>query len=262
MLNARAVSKTIEESQPDVIFHCAGAAHVGSSWERAVDTFATNVRGTHILLEAVRRSQLTTRIVITGSALVYRQSSLALSEGAPLGPSSPYAVSKLAQEQLGIRLAEEDGCKIILARSFNHHGPRQSPSFAASGFARWIARIEAGQVEPVIHAGNLDAVRDLTDVRDVVRAYRMLANQGISGRIYNVCSGRAYSIREVLDRVIALTQVKVRVQLNPSKFRPNDTPVLLGDSTRIRSEIGWTPQVPLNQTLSDLLDYWRQVDRE
>jgi len=256
------VSKTIEENQPDVIFHCAGAAHVGSSWERTVDTFATNVRGTHILLEAVRRSQLTTRIVITGSALVYRQSSLALAEGAPLGPSSPYAVSKLAQEQLGVRLAEEDNCTIILTRSFNHHGPRQSPSFAASGFARWIARIEAGQVKPVIPAGNLDAVRDLTDVRDVVRAYRMLADQGVSGRIYNVCSGHAYSIREVLDRIIALTQVKVRVQLNPSRFRPNDTPVLLGDSTRIRSEIGWTPRIPLDQTLSDLLDYWRHVDPE
>ncbi len=263
LLNARAVSKTVEESQPDVIFHCAGAAHVGSSWEQTANTLATNVRGTHILLEAVRRSQPKTRVVIPGSALVYRPSSLALTEGDPLGPSSPYAVSKLAQEQLGIRLAEESGCATILTRSFNHHGPRQSPSFAASGFARWIARIEKGQVEPIIHAGNLDAVRDLTDVRDVVRAYRMLAKHGVSGRIYNVCSGHAYSIREVLDKIIALAKVEVRVQVNSSKFRPNDTPILLGDSKRIRSELDWTPQISLNQTLSDLLDYWRQsCDRE
>ena len=259
VLDVDSVMQTIEESRPDVIFHCAAAARVGLSWEQTENSLVTNVRGTKILLEAVHRSGCRPRLLIPGSALVYRQSTSALPEDAPFGPSSPYAVSKLAQEQLAGRFTAENGCRVILTRSFNHTGPRQSPFFSASSFARSIARIEAGQAEPTIHTGNLDTRRDLTDVRDTVRAYQKLADHGVSGRIYNVCSGHAYPIREVLNRLIALARVKVKVQVNPSQFRQNDTPVVLGDPTRIRSEIGWVPRIPLKQTLSDLLDYWRQA---
>ena len=258
ILDTNAVADALADTRPAVIFHCAGAAHVGASWDKIHDTFAVNVRGTHRLLEAVRFCGLMPRILIPGSALVYRPSSNALTEDAPIGPSSPYAVSKLAQEQLGVRFASEEGRAVLLTRSFNHIGPRQSPFFAASSFARWIAAIEAGQAEPTIYVGNLDAQRDLTDVRDTVRAYCDLADRGTPGRIYNVCSGRAYPIRDVLDGLLAQARVPVTIQVNPSRFRPNDNPMLLGDAARIRAELGWKPRVPLDRTLRDLLDYWRR----
>ena len=258
ILDTGAVTDAMADTRPAVVFHCAGAAHVGDSWDKTHDTFAVNVRGTHRLLEAIRHCGLTPRILIPGSALVYRQSSEALTEDAPIGPASPYAVSKLAQEQLGVRFVSEDNQAVMLTRSFNSIGPRQSPFFAASSFARWIAAIEAGQAEPTIYVGNLDAQRDLTDVRDTVRAYCDLVARGTPGRIYNVCSGRAYPIRDVLDGLLALAQVHVEVQIHRSRLRPNDNPVLLGDAARARTELGWEPRVPLDRTLRDLLDYWRQ----
>lgn len=259
VLEAESVERALSESRPAVIFHIAGAADVGSSWDHAYDTLLTNVRGTHTLCDAVRRAGIAPTVLIPGSALVYGPSASALSEEAPLGPASPYAVSKLAQEQLGARCAAEDGCAVVLPRAFNHIGPRQSPSFAAASFASRIASIEAGRAEPTIQVGNLDAKRDFTDVRDTVRAYRALADRGVSGRVYNVCSGRARAIGDVLDGLIALARVKVTVQVDPSRIRPSDTPLVLGDPSRIDSEIGWAPRVPFEKTLSDLLDYWRHV---
>ena len=258
VLDSAAVARAIAATQPAVIFHCAGAADVGSSWTQTYDSFAVNVLGTHRLVEAIRRSDLKPRLLIPGSALVYRQSAAALSETARLGPASPYAVSKLAQEQLGGRFGEEDDQPVLLPRAFTHVGPRQSPSFAASSFARAIARIESGQSPPTISVGNLDASRDLTDVRDTVRAYLALAERGTPGRIYNVCCGRAYRIGDVLDRLLALSRVDVAVTVDPARLRPSDNPVLQGDATRLTTELGWQPRIPLEQTLKDLLDYWRR----
>jgi GDP-4-dehydro-6-deoxy-D-mannose reductase len=194
-------------------------------------------------------------VLVPSSALVYRSSDRALTESDPLAPASPYGVSKLAQEMLAART--NGALAVAIARPFNHFGPRQDPFFAASGFARRIADIERGRWAPEISVGNLDARRDLTDVRDTVRAYRSILERGVPGRPYNVCTGHAIPIRELLDRLLARARVPIEVKTDPARLRPNDTPLLLGDPTRLRDELGWTPAIPLDQTLDDLLAYWR-----
>jgi GDP-4-dehydro-6-deoxy-D-mannose reductase len=262
LLDCRAVERAMVEVGPAAIYHCAGAAHVGQSWDRTCETLAANVLGTHHLIAAVRRCGLSSRILIPGSAYVYRQSDRAITEEDAIGPASPYALSKLAQEMVGTRAVVEDGLPVLLTRSFNHVGPRQHPSFSASSFARQIATIEAGRTEPVLRVGNLDARRDLTDVRDTMRAYRMIVERGRPGIPYNVCSGRAYAAREMLDMLLAHARAEIRVEVDPSRYRPNDMPLVLGDLRRIRNELAWTPVIPLEQTMSDLLEYWRQVVNE
>ena len=260
LLDPSAVADAIGSLGPSVVYHCAGAAHVGRAWDKTESTFAINVRGTHHLLEGLRRAKVTARVLIPGSAMVYRPADEALSEDHPLVPTNPYGLSKLAQELLGSR-STGDGLEITIARAFNHMGPKQDPWFAASGFARRIADIETGRWAPEIAVGNLDAKRDLTDVRDTVRAYRIIVERGRPARPYNVCSGRAIAIRELLDRLLARARVPIEVRVDPSRFRPNDVPLLLGDPSRIRDELGWTPTIPLEQTLDDLLEYWRGQNR-
>jgi GDP-4-dehydro-6-deoxy-D-mannose reductase len=258
LLDAAAVRRAIARVQPDTVYHCAGAAHVGRSWGNTVSTFATNVRCTHHLLEALRSVGRETRVFITGSAMVYRPANEPLTEDHALVPPSPYGVSKLAQELLGVRTSGGN-LSVTIGRAFNHIGARQDPSFAASGFARQIAEIEAGRREPEVVVGNLDARRDTMDVRDTVRAYRTIADRGRPGRSYNVSTGHGVAIGEILEIIRARARVPVRVRVDPSRFRPNDLPVLVGDSSRLRQELGWTPTIPLSQTLDDLLAYWRAV---
>jgi GDP-4-dehydro-6-deoxy-D-mannose reductase len=257
LLDAEAVRHAIARVRPDLVYHCAGAAHVGRAWDNVESTLAINVRGTHHLLDALRRAGVRARVVIPSSALVYASADEALTERHPLVPTSPYGMSKLAQELLGCR-AIGDGLAVTIARAFNHFGPRQDPWFVASGFARRIADIEAGRWEPEIAVGNLDARRDLTDVRDTVRAYRLILERGTPGRPYNVCSGRAISIRDLLDSLLSRARVPVRIRIDPNRYRPNDVPLLVGDPSRIRDELGWSAEIPLEQTLDDLLDYWRE----
>jgi GDP-4-dehydro-6-deoxy-D-mannose reductase len=192
---------------------------------------------------------------VPSSALVYASANEALTEDHPLAPTSPYGLSKLAQEMLGVKTSGTFA--VTIARAFNHVGPRQDPHFVAPGFARRIADIEKGRWAPEISVGNLDARRDLTDVRDTVRAYQLILERGQPGRAYNVCSGHAISMRELLDRLIARARVPVTVKVDPARYRPNDTPLLLGDPRRLRDELGWAPDIPLEQTLDDLLEYWR-----
>ena len=255
LLDANAVAAAIARLRPSAVYHCAGAAHVGRSWDSTESTFATNVRGTHHLLQALERAGGDVRVLIPSSALVYANASEALTEEHPLVPGSPYGLSKLAQEMLGRRT--NGPLAVTIARAFNHLGPRQDPQFVASGFARRIADIEKGRWEPEISVGNLDACRDLTDVRDTVRAYTMILERGTPGRPYNVCSGRAITMRHLLDLLRARARVPVTVKVDPARYRPNDTPLLLGDPSRLRGELGWTPAIPLEQTLDDLLEYWR-----
>ena len=197
-------------------------------------------------------------MLITGSSLVYRQSDRALKEEDPTGPATPYAVSKLAQEMLGQRGMREDGQHVLLTRPFNHTGPRQDPTFAAPSFAQQIALIEKGRARPEIVVGNLDASRDLHDVRDTVRAYTAIVERGDPGRIYNVCAGQAFKIRDVLDRLVALSKVPVTITVDPARYRPSDNLILWGDRSRIERELGWKPEISLDRTLADLLDYWRK----
>jgi GDP-4-dehydro-6-deoxy-D-mannose reductase len=256
LLDREAVFRAIEELRPSTVYHCAGASHVGRSWESTAGTLAVNVRGTHHLFEGLRRAGIRTRVVLPSSALVYAAADVALTEDRELVPRSPYALSKLAQEMVG-RHAMSDGLHVTIARAFNHVGPRQDPHFAASGFARRIADIEAGRWEAEIAVGNLNARRDLTDVRDTIRAYRLILERGESGRAYNVCSGHAISIGDLLDMLLARALVPIRVRVDTGRYRPNDIPFLVGDCSRISTELGWHPQIPLSRTLDDLLEFWR-----
>jgi GDP-4-dehydro-6-deoxy-D-mannose reductase len=258
VLDATAVRAAIADTRPSLVYHLAGAAHTAESWRTTTTTLATNVLGTHHVLEAIRLAQLSSRVLIPGSALVYRPSPEALDEDSPLGPRSPYATSKLAQERLGLKVAAEEGRSIFVTRSFNHAGPRQEPSFSTSSFARQLARIEAGLEEPVIRVGNLEARRDVTDVRDVVRAYRDIVEKGHPARPYNVCCGSSYRIADLLQQLVDQTRVRVEVRPDPERMRPNDMPLILGNPQRIHQEVGWAPAMTIEQTMSDLLDYWRQ----
>jgi GDP-4-dehydro-6-deoxy-D-mannose reductase len=256
LLDRGAVREAIARARPSAVYHCAAAAHVGKAWESTESTFAVNVLGTHHLCDALRREDLRVQLLMPSSAMIYRPSSDAMAEDDPLVPANPYGLSKLAQELLALR-SIPDGIDVRVARAFNHIGPRQDPFFAAPGFARRIADIERGRWAPEISVGNLDAQRDLTDVRDTVRAYRLILERGIPGRPYNLCSGRAVTIRHLLDLLIARARCPVTVKIDPARYRPNDNPILLGDPSRLRDELGWTPEIPLERTVDDLLEYWR-----
>jgi len=254
--DAEAVWSAIASAKPQAVYHCAAEAHVGRSFGNTTPTFKINVLGTHHVLEGLRRAELRAKMIVPSSAMVYASSGEALDEDHPLGPDSPYALSKLAQEMTALH-AREDGQHVTIARAFNHVGPRQDPFFAASGFARRIADIEAGKWEPEIAVGNLEARRDIHDVRDTVRAYRLILEHGADGRAYNVCSGRAIQIGALLDKLLAHARVPIRIRVDPARYRPNDVPLVVGDPSRLQTELGWLPEIPLDQTLDDLLSYWR-----
>jgi GDP-4-dehydro-6-deoxy-D-mannose reductase len=254
LLDRDAVRDAVAGLRPSTIYHCAGAADVGTSWSDPVTPLKVNALGTHHLLEAVRLAESDTTVVLAGSATVYRPSPDALREESPIGPSSPYGVSKLAQEMLAARVTS---FRVIVARPFNHAGPRQSPAFVTSSFARQIAEIEAGKAPPVLNVGNLDARRDITDVRDTVRGYRMLAERGRPGRPYNICCGRASRIGDLLELLLTKARLSIRTATDSARLRPSDQPVILGDPARVNAEIGWHATIPIEDTLKDLLDYWR-----
>jgi GDP-4-dehydro-6-deoxy-D-mannose reductase len=255
LLDRVAVRDAIATLRPSIIFHLAGAADVGTSWADPVTPLKVNSLGTHHLLDAVRLAGLDTAVVLAGSATVYRASSDPIGEDSPIGPSSPYGVSKLAQEMLA---GQVTSFPVFVARPFNHAGPRQSSAYVTSSFARQIAEIEAGVAAPVLSVGNLDARRDITDVRDTVRAYRLLAERGQPGRPYNICSGRAYRIGDLLQILLAHARTAIHVASDPARLRPSDHPLLLGDPSRVRDELGWQPTIAIEDTLKDLLDDWRR----
>ena len=255
LLDRAAVRRALAAATPSLIYHCAGAADVQGAWHAPASALRVNALGTHHLLEAARELGLGCRIVVTGSAMVYRPQQTALTEDAPVGPATPYGVSKLAQEMTAAAAA----LPALLVRPFNHAGPGQSASYATSAFAQQIADIEAGRREPVLHVGNLDARRDITDVRDTVRAYQALAEMGRPGVPYNVCSGRAHAMRSLLDILLSFARVRVRVEIDPARLRPSDNPVILGSHARLTRDTGWTPAIPIEQTMSDLLQHWRSA---
>lgn len=261
LLDRDGVRQAVRDLRPDAAYHCAGASHAGESWRHTAEPLAQNVLATHYLLDAIRRAGVRCRVLITGTGMVYAPSLSPLREDDPIGPSNPYALSKLAQEQLGWRGWTEDGMEVVLTRAFNHTGARQRPTFSAAGFARQIALVERGALEPVIRVGNLDAQRDFTDVRDVVRAYGLLMERGAAGTVYNVASGIARPMRAVLDGLAQRSRVRVQISTDPERLRPNDTPVLVGDASRLRAATGWTPEIPFDRMLDDLLEYWRAAVR-
>lgn len=257
LLDGPAVRAEVAALSPAFVYHLAGAPHVGNSWKAAADTLAINVLATHHLLEGVRGLARPARVLVPSSAYVYQPADHPLTEDDALQSTSPYALSKIATEMACVRAARYDGVPVVVSRSFNHIGPRQDPSFFAAGVARQIALIERGALDPVIKVGNLETRRDFTDVRDTVRAYKALVERGAPGGIYNVCSGIPLPVRALLDGLVSLARVPVSVEVDPSRFRPNDIPVIVGDPGRVRRETGWAPEVPFERTLRDLLEYWR-----
>jgi GDP-4-dehydro-6-deoxy-D-mannose reductase len=257
LLDRAQVRRAIADIRPSAVYHAAGVPQVADSWNDTAGPLAGHVLATAHLLDAIRLARVPCRILVTGSAAVYAGSDDPISETGPLAPVSPYALSKLAQEQLALRAYVEDGLPVIVARAFNHTGPRQSDAFVAPSIARQIALIERGLVAPVIRVGNLDARRDLSDVRDIVRAYVALMERGQPGVVYNVGSGVGRSIRALLAALLSRSRTPVRVETDPQRLRPADVPALVADCRSIREVTGWTPAIPFEQMLDDLLEYWR-----
>jgi GDP-4-dehydro-6-deoxy-D-mannose reductase len=250
----------LEAVRPDWIFHLAAQSFVPTSWNAPHESISTNALGQLNLFEAVRRIGLKPRIQIACSSEEYglvRADELPIRESNPLRPLSPYAVSKVTQDLLGYQYFKSYGLDVVRTRGFNHEGPRRPNVFVASDFAWQIAEVERGRRDPVLHVGNLDARRDFTDVRDMVLAYWLALEKGEPGEVYNICSGKDYSIREVLDLLLGMTQCKIEVRPDAKRLRPSDVPVLKGDSTKFRQATGWEPRIPFEQTLRDTLEFWR-----
>jgi GDP-4-dehydro-6-deoxy-D-mannose reductase len=258
--DASSTRDTLERIRPDWIFHLAAQSFVPTSWSAPTESLTTNVLGELNIFEAVRRIGLTCRIQLACSSEEYGMvypDELPIRETNPLRPLSPYAVSKVAQDMLGYQYWMSWKVDSVRTRGFNHEGPRRGPVFVASDFAKQIADIEKGRKEPVLHVGNLEAKRDFTDVRDMVRGYWLALEKCEPGEVYNLCSGKAYSIREVLDLLLGMTKAKIEVRQDRLRLRPSDVPVLLGDRTKFTRATGWEPTIPFEQTLRDMLDFWR-----
>ena len=255
-----AVRGLVDAVVPDRILHLAGQSSPQHSFLDPGGTLRTNVLGIVHVLDAARQLGLRPDVLVVGSAEEYgpaRPEDIPLRETAPLRPSSPYAVSKVAQGALAVLYGPAGGMRVVLTRTFHHTGPGRGEAFAESSFARQVAEIEAGLRPPVLKVGNLDAVRDFADVRDVVSAYWALLEKGEAGAVYNVCTGRGRAIRELLELLLAASQARVEVRVDPERLRPSDVPVQVGDPSRLKAATGWEPRIPIEQTLGDLLDDWR-----
>ncbi|MBI2611195.1 GDP-mannose 4,6-dehydratase [Candidatus Gottesmanbacteria bacterium] len=261
LLDAHSLYKVIEEVAPNFIFHLAAQSYVQSSWASPANTLEVNITGSVHLFEAVRKSGLDCPIQIACSSEEYGKvlpNELPIKEENPLRPLSPYAVSKIAMDYLGYQYNESYQTKIIRTRGFNHTGPRRGDVFAESTFAKQIAEIEKGLAEPIVKVGNIDAVRDFTDVRDMVKAYYLAVQKCDPGEVYNISTGKGRKIKYVLDLLLSMSKVKITVKKDPERMRPSDVPVLIGDATKFVKKTGWKPEIPFEKTMEDLLNYWRE----
>jgi GDP-4-dehydro-6-deoxy-D-mannose reductase len=252
----------LREIQPEQIYHLAGYSDAGQSFREAEAAWAGNLTGTRCLYDAVQRSGGRPRILYVGSGLVYGdllEPARAHDELSPLRPTSPYAASKAAADLVSYQYARAAALDIVRVRPFNHIGPRQAPRYAVAHFAQQLAAIECGRQPPLLETGSLDPRRDLTDVRDMVRAYILLMEHGRSGEVYNAGTGQTYSMQEVLQRLLALAQVKIELRQRPGLVRATETQIIRADVSKLRQEIGWRPQLSLDQTLADILTSWRQA---
>lgn len=254
------LKKCLAEIKPDRIFHLAAQSFVPTSWKCPSETFAINAIGQINLFEAVLSLGLSPKIHIAGSSEEYgfvQPEELPMRETSPLRPLSPYAVSKVAQDLLAYQYFRSYGLRTVRTRGFNHTGPRRGDVFICSNFAKQIVEIEKQKRAPVILVGNLDAKRDFTDVRDTVRAYWLGLEKGIEGEVYNIGSGKARSMREILNMLLEMTGSDVKVEVDPKRLRPSDVPILECDCAKFHELTGWEPRIPFKQSLQDLLDYWR-----
>lgn len=260
LLEYEQIEKSLHTFLPDIIFHLAALTSPAESFKSPEKVFTNNISAQINLLESVRKSDNSPRVLITSSAEVYgliSEKDLPISEKTELRPGSPYAVSKIAQDYLGLQYFLSYGMDIVRIRPFNHIGPRQTEQFVVASFAKQIAEIEkagAGKIK----VGNLEARRDFTDVRDMVKAYEVLAVSGESGGVYNVGSGESHKISEILNMLLELSHQRIEIEIDPSKLRPSDVPDIRSNNHKIES-LGWKPEIMLQQTLKDTLDYWRDL---
>ncbi len=264
LLDSHSLQDLIIDVRPDYVFHLAAQSYVPASWTSPAVTLEINTIGACNLFEAIRAAQIEPVIQIACSSEEYglvKPDEIPIKETNPLRPLSPYGVSKVALDYLGYQYFKSYGMKIVRTRGFNHTGPRRGDVFAESTFAKQVAEIEKGRKEPVIQVGNLEAKRDYTDVRDMVNGYLLAALKGESGEVYNICSGKTVSIRKVLETFLQMSKVKVKVEQDPTRMRPSDVPILQGDAAKFKRRTGWQPEIPLEKTLKDLLNYWRDETR-
>lgn len=257
------VFNLINSSKPDFIFHLAALTSPWDSFRSPVETITNNITAQINLFEAVKSTELfNSRILVVSSADIYglvAKKDLPIDEQTSLMPTSPYSVSKVAQDFLGLQYFISYGLKIIRVRPFNHIGPRQSHHFVVSSFAKKIAEIERGKAEPILQVGNLSAKRDFTDVRDMVFAYKLILAKGKTGEVYNIGSGISYKISDILDKLLSFSKVKIRIEIDDSLLRPGDSQELLCDNRKIKEVTSWEPKIPIETTLKETLDYWRKI---
>jgi GDP-4-dehydro-6-deoxy-D-mannose reductase len=256
------VRALLEAANPTHVIHLAAQSFVHASWKTPAETLTTNILAQVNLLEGLRGLKMSPRFLVVGSSEEYghvEDDELPIKETNPLRPLSPYAVSKVGQDLMGYQYWKSYGMLIIRSRAFNHEGPRRGDVFVTSNFARQVAEIEAGLRDPVILVGDLTPRRDYSDVRDIVRGYWTLLERGEPGEVYNLCSGRSWSIQQVLDFLLEQSRVRdIKVQTDPSRLRPSDVMVLEGDPSKVEKATGWKVEIPFERTLKDLLAYWRQ----
>jgi len=261
LLDSHSLYTTINKIKPEYIFHLAAQSFVPTSWGSPAVTLEVNIVGSANVFEAVRQVGIDPVIQIACSSEEYgmvHADEVPIKETNPLRPLSPYAVSKLAMDYLGYQYFESYKMRIIRTRGFNHTGPRRGDTFAESTFAKQIALIEKGKQEPVIYVGNLDAARDYTDVRDMVRAYLLAVHKCDPGDVYNISTGTSIKIADVLKLMLSMSKVQVEIKEDPKRMRPSDVPILIGDNTKFVAKTGWKPEIPFTKTAEDLLNYWRE----
>lgn len=260
--DSHSLESVIKEVEPDYVFHLAAQSFVPMSWRAPIDTLETNIIGTAHLLEAIRKSECDPIIQIAGSSEEYglvSQNEIPIKEMTLLRPLSSYGVSKVAEDLLAWQYYNSYGLRIVRTRAFNHTGPRRGEVFVTSDFAKQIAEIEIEKREPIIFVGNLNAKRDFSDVRDIVRAYWLAVNKCKYGEVYNLCSEKTRTIRSVLDLLLNLSRAKnIKVKQDRSRMRPSDIEVLQGDCSKFRKATSWKPEISFEKTMEDLLNYWRR----
>ena len=259
--NYNSLKTIIEKVRPDEIYHLAAISFVPNSLKDPKLTFDTNLYGTLNLYQAVIEQKINPKILFVGSADEYgivNKNDIPIKENCPLHPVNPYSISKASVDFLSYAYFKNYNLNIIRVRPFNHIGPRQSPEFVCSSFAKQIAEIEKGMKEPVIMVGNLEAKRDFTDVRDMVRAYWLAIQKGELGDVYNICSGKAVSIKEILDKLLSISKTNIKVKQDLNRMRSSDIPILLGNFTKFRTQTSWEQEISFEKTLRCILDYWRE----
>lgn len=262
LTDAESVDRLIKEIRPDLIFHLAAQSFVPTSLHSPADTLVNNMVGQLNILEAVRKHEIDCKIQIACSSEEYglvHPNETPIREDNPLRPLNPYAVSKVAQDFLGYQYYQSYGLKIIRTRAFHHTGPRREECYVTSNFAKQIAQIERGMQPPRVHVGNLQAVRDFTDVRDIVRAYWLSLERGDPGDVYNISSGTSITIEQMLKTLLAHTAIHVEIHVDTQRLRPSDVEIVLGESALFRSKTGWAPEISFQQSMEDLLNYWRRI---